>query len=266
MNYSNQLQDAVASLRMQLLNHHLYSRLHSLESIQVFMQHHVFAVWDFMSLLKSLQASLTVTRTPWTPPSNAAGCRLINEITLAEESDEDGRGGYVSHFEMYVRAMTECRADTTAIRSVVEQIDRGTTWLQALRNSSAPAAVHDFLKTTFEIIDRGNVCAVASAFTFGREDLLPEVFREIVSAVNSESSVRLDQFEYYLQRHIELDGDQHGGMAHRLMEELCGSEAERWDAAQTAAIESLEARLQLWDAIAEQIDAAVPEPFLAGLS
>src|SRR5262245_17345533 len=100
----------LAPLRESLLNHPVYARLDRVEALRVFMQHHVFAVWDFMSLLKTLQQRLTCTQTPWVPPTNHVGCRLINEIVLGEESDEDGQGKFASHFELYLRSMQQCGA------------------------------------------------------------------------------------------------------------------------------------------------------------
>lgn len=262
----NRLREAISPLRKQLLKHRLYERLHSLEAMHVFMEHHIFAVWDFMSLLKSLQIELTCVDVPWRPPASRIGCRLVNEITLGEESDDDGRGGFTSHFDLYVSAMEQAGADTSTISSVIASLEMGASRDAALDACSASIPARDFVETTFGMIEDSDVCAVASAFTFGREDLLPEVFQEIVSTLNKQSDGRLDRFEFYLQRHIELDGDQHGGMARQLVEELCGDDANRWQTARTAAVRSLQARLHLWDAIADRIDSIVPEPFLVGLS
>lgn len=262
----DRLQHSLAPRREQLLNHRLYDRLYSLEAMQVFMQHHVFAVWDFMSLLKSLQQELTGIDLPWRPASSRLGCRLINEITLGEESDDDGRGGFTSHFEMYLAAMEQSGADTSKIQSVIASLEIGASLEMAFAAGAVPAAVQKFVYPTFSIIEECGVCGVTSAFTFGRADLLPDVFGEIVAVVGNESVGRLDRFEYYLERHIELDGDQHGRMAQQLMQELCGEDVNRWNQARRAAVASLDARLNLWDAIADQIDSSVPEPFLAGLS
>lgn len=262
----NRLREAISPLRKQLLNHRLYGRLHSLDAMNVFMEHHVFAVWDFMSLLKSLQRELTCLDVPWRPSPSRIGCRLINEITLGEESDDDGHGGFASHFGLYVSAMEQAGADTSTISSVIASLEVGASRNAALAAASAPIPVQDFVKTTFSIIEDSGVHAVASAFTFGREDLLADVFQEIVSTINNNSDGRLDRFEFYLQRHIELDGDQHGDMARQLVEELCGDDASRWQSARTAAVRSLQARLHLWDGIADRIDSIVPESFLVGLS
>ena len=90
----------LAPLRKTLFEHPIYARIDCVDALHIFMQHHVFAVWDFMSLLKTLQQRLSYTHVPWLPPMDRQGCRLVNEIVLAEESDQDGRGGFASHFEL----------------------------------------------------------------------------------------------------------------------------------------------------------------------
>ena len=71
----------------------------------------MFAVWDFMSLLKAIQRELCGVGVPWVPSPNLQATRLVNEIVLGEESDEDGEGGYASHFVLYRRAMQRCGAN-----------------------------------------------------------------------------------------------------------------------------------------------------------
>jgi hypothetical protein len=266
MSEFEQLSSSLQPLRESIVNHRLYQRLHSLESLHVFMEHHVFAVWDFMSLLKSLQRSLSCVEVPWRPSPSPTGCRLVNEIVLSEESDSDGEGGYVSHFELYLSAMQQAGASTTSISTVINSLEVGASHGTALAAASVRPAICQFVDTTFRTIESGGLCAIASAFTFGREDLLPDVFEQIVSRLNSESSGRLGRFEYYLRRHIELDGGQHGAMAQRLMEELCGNEPDHWESARAAAKRSLEARRHLWDSLADYIDSQVSEPSLSGLS
>ena len=85
-----------------LLHHPLYNKIRTVEDLQLFLQHHVFAVWDFMSLLKALQNKLTCTSTPWMPVGNPETRYLINEIVLAEETDIDQDGRRRSHYELYM--------------------------------------------------------------------------------------------------------------------------------------------------------------------
>src|SRR5256885_5079596 len=124
------LKAAVAATRSRVITHEMYSRLDSDAAIVTFMEHHVFAVWDFMSLLKSLQRNLTCVAVPWVPTGPTASRRLINDIVLVEESDELG-GGFISHFELYLQGMSQAGADTTVIESFIDLVRRGTPVLEA---------------------------------------------------------------------------------------------------------------------------------------
>ena len=217
------------------------------------MEHHVFAVWDFMSLLKMLQARLCCVDVPWMDSVDPQACRFINEIVLAEESDEDGRGGFASHFDLYRRCMKQCGASTTGIDTFLADLRRGIPIQSALASSVVPDAVVPFVDHTFKIIEEGDLCAIASAFTYGREDLLPDVFQCIVDELNVEAGGHLSDFQYYLERHIGLDGDEHGPMATRLIESLCGSDDSMWKTVEQTASACLIARRLLWDGICEAI-------------
>jgi len=243
------LKERLAPLRAALLEHPLYREIDCLESLHIFQENHVFAVWDFMSLLKELQRRLSCVDVPWLPTTDATGCRFINEIVLAEESDEDGQGSFISHFELYRRAMTQCGASTAAIDGFLDSLRRGTPVHAALKSGTLSACVRSFVGQTFAFIEQGDLCGIASAFTFGREDLLPAVFQRIVDELDVETGGGLDVFKYYLNRHIGLDGDEHGPMAGKLMQSLCGSDESRWQIAEQAAVRSLEARRVLWDGI-----------------
>jgi hypothetical protein len=243
------LKQRLAPLRADLLDHPIYREIDCLESLHLFLQHHVFAVWDFMSLLKELQRRLCCVEVPWLPTADLLGCRFINEIVVAEESDDDGQHGFISHFELYRRAMTQCGASTAAIDGFVDELRRGKPLRAALESETIAACVRSFVGQTFTFIEEGNLCAIASAFTFGREDLLPALFQRIIDELNVETGGGLDVFQYYLQRHIGLDGDEHGPMAGKLMGSLCGSDDGRWQIAERAAVRSLEARRVLWDGI-----------------
>jgi hypothetical protein len=236
-------------LRAALLEHSLYREIGSLPALRLFMEHHVFAVWDFMSLLKELQRQFCCIEVPWLPAPDAQGTRFVNEIVLAEESDEDGQGGFASHFGLYHRAMTQCGADTTAIDCFQDELRQGRTVPQALVSVGVADCVRQFVRQTFGFIEGGSVCAVASAFTFGREDLLPELFQRIVDRLNVETGGGLESFRYYLQRHIGLDGEVHGPMAGQLIVSLCGSDEARWHSVEQSAVTALKARRDLWDGI-----------------
>ncbi len=253
----DRIRSRIAPQRRGLLAHPVYERIDGLDALRVFMGHHVFAVWDFMSLLKALQRRLCCVGVPWTPATNPAACRLINEIVLAEESDENGHGGYASHFELYLGAMRKIGADTDPIDRLVEEIRKGGDVIRAIETAGVPDTVRRFVGQTFETIHRGEVCAIASGFAFGREDLLPDVFRRIVDELAEVADGGLEDFRYYLDRHIELDDGEHGPMAERLVEDLCGDDLARWRSAEDAAVGALEARKLLWDGICERLNGSV---------
>jgi len=245
-------------LRTALLEHPVYPEIHSLDKLHIFMQHHVFAVWDFMSLLKALQKAICGTELPWLPAKNPQAARFINEIVLGEESDEDGRGGFASHFELYRRAMRQAGADLAPVNQFLTTLQAGSDPESALQWSRVPGSIAAFVRQTFQIIEGGNLCEIAAAFTFGREELLPGVFQKIVESLNQETAGRLDDFLFYLNRHIELDHEEHGPMAAQLMQSLCGDSEDNWQRAEKAAVASLEARLMLWNGIHEAIQTQTP--------
>lgn len=249
----DEIQQELAPLRAALLSHPLYRSIHSLDSLRVFMEYHIFAVWDFMSLLKFLQQHLTCVDVPWIPQKCSPGTRLINEIVLAEESDDDGNGEFASHFDLYHRSMQRAGASTDRIDSFIARLRAGDTIDVALEADRIPDAVREFVTSTFQLVQSGNVVAVAAGFAFGREDLLPDLFRRIVDELNLGSGGRLETFCYYLDRHIELDGDQHGPMAEQLLCALCGDDDQKWSIAESAAVEALRARLQLWNSILDSL-------------
>ena len=220
------------------------------------MESHVFAVWDFMSLLKALQARLTCVSVPWTPTAWPHSRRFINEIVLGEESDEF-EGTPISHFELYLEAMDEFGADTAPMRALLEHpTTNGATSLHAFRTpDDAPQAARRFVDTTFELIRSGSTAALASAFTFGREDVIPGIFRALVRELDANSG-DLGKFVWYLERHIEVDGEDHGPLSLRMVEDLCGTDDGLWEEAGRAAEAAIEARIALWDGILEQIQKA----------
>ena len=239
--------------RSVLVNHSLYNKINSIEAIQRFMETHVFAVWDFMSLLKRLQLELTCTSTPWIPVGNPITRRLINEIVFGEESDVDQNGQALSHFELYLRAMEDIGADTRSINSYIKQLKQGESWEKALVNSGASQAVIQFVHNTMDFVEHAPIHVVAGVFTYGREDLIPDMFISIVRELSEKGHSGAQTLVYYLERHIEIDGDEHGPMALQMIEELCEGENTKKQESIHAAKQALESRIQLWDAIAETI-------------
>jgi hypothetical protein len=247
------LQIAIEPLRQQIINHKVYSAITGLEDLRIFMQYHVFAVWDFMSLLKALQNSLTCTSVPWFPVGSAVTRHLINEIVAGEESDVDQNGDLKSHFELYLEAMQQCGADTTQIDQFITELKISRNLSSAFEVSDAPQATQDFVSFTFKIINSKKDYLQAAAFTFGREDLIPNMFHSIVSDISKTFPEEVSIFKYYLERHIEVDGDHHSHLALQMTSNLCGDNEAFWKEAQQTTIQSLQKRIDLWDAVYEQI-------------
>ena len=245
------LQRRMHTVRNEVIGHPLYAQLRSVEDVQVFMEHHVFAVWDFMSLLKTLQAALTSVETAWVPTRHKAARRLINEIVLGEESDVDPFGQPASHYELYLDAMRQAGANTRPVVHFIQTLQRGFSLRDVLRYNTAevPEAQLAFLRATERIIKRGKLHEIMASFTFGREDLIPDMFTELVRELHHNHPGTFDAFVYYLDRHIELDGDEHGPAALRMMHAVCGDDDAKWAEAEDTVVEALAARRALWDAI-----------------
>jgi len=206
----------IEPLRKQLLNHQVYSQLATIDDLNIFLEHHVFAVWDFMSLLKSLQIQLTCVSVPWVPRGNPSTRKLINEIVLGEESDQDKEGNPASHFELYLDAMKSSSASTTEIQRLIESINSGNDIKTSLLTVNIPKSVKEFVEFSFDLIVTNQSHKIAAAFTFGREDLIPDMFSSLVKDLNQNFPKNLEKLIYYLDRHIEFDSDVHGqiGRAH----------------------------------------------------
>lgn len=241
-------QERINIKKQQLAAHPMLSMnmIQSIEDLRVFMEYHVYAVWDFMSLAKALQHHVCPSTELWLPISGTRNenARLINEIILCEESDKDLGGGSISHFDLYIQAMHEVGADTSKILDLVQDGN--------INRVRVPKAAYDFMKSTFDFIDTKQPHVVAAAFCHGRETVIPDMFKGILNQLQIKRT-DAPKFYYYLERHIEVDGDDHGPAAYKLAEDLCYDNPLYFVEAERAAVEAIDARIKFWDGVEEAI-------------
>lgn len=231
-----------------LATHSLYSKIKSIDDLKIFMESHVFAVWDFMSLLKRLQRELTCVDLPWKPTAYPKDVtRLINEIVLGEESDLDLNGEACDHFTLYLRAMSDIKADPVRLISFMETMDYKYC-------SEAEGAFLDF---NLGLAKEGKIHEVAAAFFFGREKVIPDMFTSILNDLdknfNNDEQKQFPNLRYYLQRHIEIDGGEHSHKAHDCLYSLCGNDEKKWEEARAAGEKSLVLRSALWNEVEKKL-------------
>ncbi|WP_131109072.1 DUF3050 domain-containing protein [Pseudomonas sp. Sample_10] len=234
--------------KSQLSAHPIFSEIHSLPVLRRFMETHVFAVWDFMSLTKRLQQELTCTQLPWLPPRDPQAARLINEIVLGEESDDRPAQGHYSHFELYLDAMREVGASTTAVERFVALQQEGVSYDVALQSIKVNPAAARFVRHTLHTALHAPGHSVAAAFLHGRESVIPQMFQRILD----DWGIGIEQaptFRYYLERHIEVDAEDHGPAAERLLARLVDSDPQREADVYASAIAAVDSRIALWDGL-----------------
>ncbi len=231
--------DAIFQKQKELTVHPVYNTLNDIEGLRHFMEYHVYAVWDFMTLLKSLQRQITCVTLPWRPSIYPAPLvRLINQIVLGEESDVTQDGEAISHFELYLKSMEEVGASTEGIRSLLEKFDL----------NQIPKVAREFVAYNLDLAENGHVVEVAANFFFGREKLIPDMFTAMVETLNREG-IEAPTFLYYLKRHIEVDSEEHGPLALQCLNQLINGNPELQERAFDAGLKALEMRQRLWDGV-----------------
>jgi hypothetical protein len=245
--YIQKIKQSIEPLRQEIINHPVYNQINSVDDLKIFMRFHIYAVWDFMSLLKTLQNQLTCTAVPWFPQGSADTRYLINEIVAGEESDLDLDGNRKSHFELYLNAMDQCGANITEIANFIQSLKGEFNLELAYTRANTPQEARNFVSNTFRVIDSRKAYLQSAVFTFGREDLIPGMFVSLVQDLNHKFPQSISIFKYYLERHIEVDGDHHSQLALQMTANLCGEQEVHWKEAEEACIASLKSRMELWN-------------------
>ena len=250
-----QLVAKLSPFRTSLLSHPIYYQLDELKSMRIFMESHIFAVWDFMSLIKTLQRQLTCMDVPWLPPTDIISARMVNEIIMAEETDEVSPEFYISHFDLYIKAMEEIGANTKPIRNFISSLQQDFTVEQALASLSIPESTKTFVLFTMSTTHK-SLHEVAAAFLLGREDIIPAMFRQIIRNLEHLHGISCEYLHLYLDRHNFLDEDQHVPMGKKLLKNLCNNDPLKWEQALQSSSSALKARYSLWDGVSLQIQAS----------
>lgn len=251
--YIDSVKARIEPLRNEIINHKVYSVIKSIDDLNVFMQYHVYAVWDFVSLLKTLQNNLTCTTIPWFPKGDAETRHLINEIVVGEESDVDQDGIRKSHFELYLDAMKQSGANTGHILNFISELKSGKDLKTAFNAAGTPEEAQMFVNFTFDVINSGKEHLQSAIFTFGREDLIPGMFMSLINDLDKNSPGNISVFKYYLERHIEVDGDHHSHLALQMTANLCRNDARLWKEAEEVTVQSLQQRIGLWNGVYNEL-------------
>lgn len=249
--FAEQKQYSNLNLKLaELENHKIFSLITNIDRLRMFMEWHVFVVWDFMSLAKRLQNDFTSTNVPWIPPKNQRFARLINEIVLGEETDELPDGSYGSHFELYLNAMLEINASRNNIEQFIRDLEAGKTISMVLEKLSLPGSIKQFVINTVNIATHKDTVEVLGSFFYGREKIIPNMFDSLLNkwAINPET---VPMFVYYLKRHITLDADHHGPALETIVHELTKDAPEKKERLLNSAIQSVQKRINLWDSLSE---------------
>jgi len=254
------MNDTIAALKAQiakdysaLSSHPVFSALKTVDDLHIFMEAHVFAVWDFMSLLKRLQLAFTNLNVPWLPPENFVAARLINDIVLGEEADDAPGGKYMSHFDLYVASMREAGANTAKIEAFIDLLRAGENYRDALAKIEADPAVVRFVSATLNTAIDGQIHEVLGSFFYGRANVIPLMFKALLAQWKLDAKTA-PVFVFYLERHIQLDTDRHGPAAKTIIDELFGGDEAKLKELHIAAQAAVRERHIFWDGVLARIE------------
>ena len=247
------LKDSVKPIREKLAANKIYQAIKEIDDLQIFMEHYVFAVWDFMSLLKAMQIEHTCVSIPWNPSGNAVVRRYINDLVLGLESAQLPNGSVGSHFELYVKAMEQWGANTAPINEFIRRTTIGESVEKALSDSDVPPASQRFVANTWHTIINAEPHQIAASFLFGRESIIPDSFINMIEQINEGNNKEDDILVGYLKLNNQEEQDIRKPVADLLLTELCGNDEKKWEEAKAAVVNALEHRIEFWNSIHKHI-------------
>ena len=253
MENTDRITQQLLPLIEKIKHHSLYDRIGSITHLRIFMEHHVFAVYDFMCLLKELHRRIVCTQAPWFPPQDAYCAHLIAQILVEEEGDlAEDQIHYLCHFDLYLAAMKKIGANTQPIQDFLHLLTSGSGLTESAIIVGLPKSVQQFINTTFSFFD-SETHALASAFVYGREAITPSLFTPLVQRLgqsfNTKEKNSVSTLLYYLNRHIELDHADHFPKALQMLKNLAGEDERKWTDILLVASRALQARLKFLTSI-----------------
>ena len=153
--------------------------------------------------------------------------------------------------------MREVGADTARAETFLEAVaQKGID--QALDETALPPSIDQFIRHTFNVIRSNKPWIICAAFAYGRESIIPDMFQRLRQS-EAMQSVNCPAFDYYLARHVEVDGGVkdspgHGELALQLLDRLCEGIADRCAEGERAGVEALRMRSEFWLGITAHLD------------
>jgi hypothetical protein len=194
------------------------------------MEHHVFAVWDFVYLVNELNRRIACS------PAHAKSADLLHSMRREDEGDDD-ENSQSPHFARYLAAMDACRADTQPIKTLLTTIKAGTPIGLALQSPSIPSPARAFVQQTFAFFDKPT-CAIAGAFVFGREAIIPVFFQTLVERFIHAHCPTYHPMIACISPYLM---GENLSKAQQILVNLCGDDRRKGQEAEQAAISTLQA-------------------------
>jgi len=154
---------------------------------------------------------------------------------------------------MYLEAMENAGSSTKDIVSFIDALKANSSFDKSYQIAQTPQAAKNMVNNTFSVVNTAKPHLQAAVFTFGREDLIPAMFLSIINDIKGNDAAKMEDFIYYLERHIEVDGGHHSHLALKMTTDLCGDDATKWEEAIEAVKTSLQCRIGLWDGVYEEL-------------
>lgn len=256
----------LAKVQKALFNHPIYSSIKTRDQMSLFMSRHVFAVWDFMTLLKSLQHHVSCDSIIWSPPKNSFATNFIQGIVIGEECDKIDETLCLSHFELYLKAMKEMNSDTTQITKFVDSAkviagsgksnyEKYHMLMKSFECVKVPQYVNVFVGQTLQrslLMSSNDVHKIAAYFYYGREDPIPKMFQNFLNNMDKDESC-YQYMRFYLQRHVDVDGSDHGPSSLKLLDQLSDGSKRKHKEIVREGIMAVKMRHRFWNGIYQEL-------------